>query len=118
MRKAKKNYLRLNDKPYLSLSKLGIKSEFIHELILKKLPLGPKSFVILSALSGLIVFMTYKMSVGSNIYAITAGILSLSLPYLCIKAPSMMKAKVDEALSYKNFINILKSSLRATNSVK
>ena len=118
MRKAKKNYLRINDKPYLSLSRLGIKSEFIHELILKKLPLGPKSFVILSALSGLIVFMTYKMSVGSNIYAITAGILSLSLPYLCIKAPSMMKAKVDEALSYKNFINILKSSLRATNSVK
>ena len=50
--------------------------------------------------------------------AIFTGALSCFLPYLFMKTPMLLKKTVDDAMSYKEFVAILQSSLNATNSTR
>ena len=118
MKSKKKEFLRVEKDRKPFLKQIRFKNRFWRYLFEGQLSISAPFFFAASIICGAVVYLAYTMSVGSQIYAITAGLLTLTFPYLCYKTPAVMNQMVDDALSYKNFITILQSALRATNSTK
>ncbi|MDO4500686.1 MAG: type II secretion system F family protein [Erysipelotrichaceae bacterium] len=118
MNKKKEEYLRIKGSDFHLFKAWKFKSKFWKCLFDGQLAISPAIFAGLSIACGAGTYFLYKITVGAPIYAITAGILTTTFPYLCYKTPAMMNQVVDEALSYKSFISILQSALRATNSTR
>ena len=118
MKSKKKEFLRVEKDRKPLLKRIRFKNRFWRYLFEDQLSISAPLFFAASIICGAVVYLAYTMSVGSQIYAITAGLLTLTFPYLCYKTPAVMNQMVNDALSYKNFITILQSALRATNSTK
>lgn len=119
MKKEKRKYLRLDTasskKPSFFKDKIKLPL-FWKYLIEGELKLSFPVFIGLSIACGALIYIVYSLVVKSQIISFTAGILSLSIPYLILKTNMMMTKTVDEAMAYKEFITILQSALRSNNS--
>ena len=111
-----------NKKVYLGALKrkkdYTFKGDFFSSMRNGKLPINTTVFLILSAFSGVFIYILYMLTIRSQMVAIFTGALSCFLPYLFMKTPMLLKKTVDDAMSYKEFVAILQSSLNATNSTR
>lgn len=96
--------------------RLNLHFPFWTALVNKELPIKFPTFIALSVGAGLLVGFLYKLYTGSDIVAVGGGLLAITLPYMLMETPLMINKTVDNALQYKEFINTLQSSLKATNS--
>jgi len=111
-----------NKRAYLGADKkkkdFTFKGDFFSSMKSGKLPINFTLFMILSGFSGLFIYILYMLTIRSHMVAMFTGILSCFLPYLFMKTPLLLKKTVDDAMSYKEFVAILQSSLNATNSTR
>lgn len=112
MKANKKRYLRLKTE------KKGIqfKDPFLQSIKDGEYGISFPAFLIASCLVGVVVFFVYLLTLKTFPVALVAGICSCSIVYLASKLPLQLKKEVDNALEYKDFIFLLESSLRNTNS--
>lgn len=119
MKSKKYAYLRLdhykkNDKKEL----IHFKDPFWIYMKEGQLAFSTSTFLVASALCGIMFYLIYAATTKSQIISLLAGVLSAFIPYLYYKVPALLKIRVDDALATKNFISILQSSLRMTNSTR
>lgn len=111
-----------NKRAYLGADKkkkdFTFKGDFFSSMKNGKLPINFTLFMILSGISGSFIYILYMLTIKSHMVAMFTGILSCFLPYLFMKTPMLLKRTVDDAMSYKEFVAILQSSLNATNSTR
>ncbi|MBQ6334848.1 MAG: hypothetical protein IJI46_07270 [Erysipelotrichaceae bacterium] len=111
-----------NKRAYLGADKkkkdFTFKGDFFSSMKNGKLPINFTLFMILSGISGSFIYILYMLTIKSQMVAMFTGILSCFLPYLFMKTPMLLKRMVDDAMSYKEFVSILQSSLNATNSTR
>ncbi len=111
-----------NKKIYLGVDKkkkdFSLRGDFFSSMKNGKLPMNFMLFMVLSGMSGLFIYVLYMLTIRSQMVSVFTGALSVFLPYLFMKTPMLLKRTVDDAMSYKEFVAILQSSLNATNSTR
>lgn len=112
MKANKKRYLRLKTEK----KGLKFKDPYLQAIKDKEFGFSFPLFVILSCLVGAIVFTVYMLTLKAFPVSLVAGLCSCSIVYLATKLPLQLKKTVENALEYKDFIFLLESSLRNTNS--
>ena len=112
MKANKKKYLRIKSEK----KGLKFKDPYLQAIKDREFGFSFPLFVVGSTLVGVVVFVIYMATLKTFSVALVAGICSCSIVYLASKLPVMMKKTIDDALEYKDFIFLLESSLRNTNS--
>lgn len=118
MTSKKEKYLRITKK-HTTLDKLKAKQPvFFRYLNDGELKMSPKMFIILTIASSVVLGFLYTIFVKKPIISFAGFVIGASLPYLMYAPTALINKAVEEALAYKEFINILQSSIRATNSTQ
>lgn len=95
---------------------IELKVPFFTALVNHELPINLTAFIGISLVSGILLMFIYRWYTRSDIVSTAGLFIGFMLPYLIMETPLMISKHVDNALQYKEFINTLQSSLKATNS--
>lgn len=113
---SKEKYLRLKKKK-TTFDKFKDKLPiFFSYLNAGELSMSPAIFYGLSIICCILFAFIYAVMLKRPIITFAGGLVGLCFPYIVYAPSALTKMTVNEALSYKEFISILQSSIRATNS--
>lgn len=112
MKANKKKYLRIKQEK----KGLKFKDPFLQSVKDREFGFSFPVFLIASIFVGAVVFVIYMATIKALPVALVAGICSCSIVYLASKLPLLLNKSVNDALEYKDFIFLLESALRNTNS--
>ena len=115
MKQKKKTYLRLDNRKRVTVEDI-FSGSFFKSLRINEMGMSFKAFLAVSVGSGILLYLIYLYSTRTQFLAIEAGILGLSVPYFMTHTNMMLNKAVADALAYKEFITVLQSGLRASNS--